>query len=183
MLLIHLDKAEMFDDEKQEFIYVNPVDLYLEHSLVSISKWESKWHKPFIGNKELTIEEVIDYIRCMTINKNIEYETFVYLNKYHAKEISDYINDSYTATTFYEVNDGSNRGKGEKIITSELIYYWMIASNIPFECDKWHINRLLALIKICSIKNSQDKKMSPSAIRKQNASLNAARRRAHHTKG
>ena len=183
MLLIHIDETEMFDDEKQEFIYINSADLCLEHSLVSISKWESKWHIPFIGNNNLTSEQVIDYIRCMTINKNVSYDTFAYLNKYNAKEISDYINNSYTATTFYEANEGSGRGKGEKVITSELVYYWMVAYNIPFECDKWHINRLLTLIKICSIKNSQDKKMSPSAIRKQNASLNAARRRAHHTKG
>ena len=160
------------------------MELYLEHSLVSISKWESKWHKPFIGDKkdEKTVEESIDYIRCMTINKNVEPEIFIYLNKYYSQEIADYINDPYTATTFYEMNKAEGQ-RGEKIITSELIYYWMVAYGIPFECDKWHINRLLALIKICSIKNSQDKKMSPSAIRKQNASLNAARRRAYKTRG
>ena len=180
MLCLHLDEKEMFNDSTQEFVYVKEQDLYLEHSLVSISKWESKWHKSFLSIKDKTDEEVIDYIRCMTINKNVDPAIYYCLSPDCLKQIEDYIQDPYTATTFV---DHEERTPSRTIITSELIYYWMASYGIPFECEKWHINRLLALIKICSIKNAPDKKMSKNATMKQNRALNQARRQRLKTRG
>ena len=179
MLCLHLDEREMFNDSTQEFIYVKEQDLYLEHSLVSISKWESKWHKSFLSVQEKSNEEVIDYIRCMTINKNVDPSIYYTFSEENFKKIEEYIENPYTATTFVDHQQSSSR----EIVTSELIYYWMCSYGIPFECEKWHINRLLALIKICSIKNSPDKKMSRSATIKQNRALNQARRQRLKTKG
>ena len=180
MLCLHLDECEMFNDRTQEFIYVKEQDLYLEHSLVSISKWESKWHKSFLSIKDKTDEEVIDYIRCMTINKNVDPSVYYALSSQQLKKIEEYIEDPYTATTFVEYQQNMS---SREIITSELIYYWMASYRIPFECEKWHINRLLALIRICSIKNSPDKKMSKAATMKQNRALNQARRQKLKTRG
>ena len=171
---------EGWDDEKQEFVEPKTQTLQLEHSLVSLSKWESKWHKPFYSKKELTSEELLDYIRCMTLTKNADPDVYNHLTEKNVKEIKDYIDDPMTATTFSK--DGKGPGSGE-IVTSELIYYWMIASNIPFECQKWHLNRLITLIRVCSVKNTPPKKRSKRDIMSRNAALNAARRKQMNTKG
>ena len=136
---------EGWDDEKQEFVEPKIQTLQMEHSLVSLSKWESKWKTPFYSKKEMTAEETLDYIKCMTLTKNVNPEVYDHLTRENIKEVMDYIGDPMTATTFgKETNKNNNR----EIITSELIYYWMIASNIPFECQKWHLNRLITLIRI-----------------------------------
>lgn len=171
---------EGWDDEKQEFVEPKTQTLQLEHSLVSLSKWESKWHKPFYSKKELTAEELLDYIRCMTLTKNADPDVYNHLTEKNVKEIKDYIDDPMTATTFSK--DGKGPGNGE-IVTSELIYYWMIASNIPFECQKWHLNRLITLIRVCGVKNTPPKKRSKRDIMSRNAALNAARRKQMNTKG
>ena len=171
---------EGWDDEKQEFVEPKTQTLQLEHSLVSLSKWESKWHKPFYSKKELTSEELLDYIRCMTLTKNADPDVYNHLTEKNVKEIKDYIDDPMTATTFSK--DGKGPGNGE-IVTSELIYYWMIASNIPFECQKWHLNRLITLIRVCGVKNTPPKKRNKRDIMSRNAALNAARRKQMNTKG
>ena len=171
---------EGWDDEKQEFVEPKTQTLQLEHSLVSLSKWESKWHKPFYSKKELTAEELLDYIRCMTLTKNADPDVYNHLTEKNVKKIKDYIDDPMTATTFSK--DGKGPGNGE-IVTSELIYYWMIASNIPFECQKWHLNRLITLIRVCGVKNTPPKKRSKRDIMSRNAALNAARRKQMNTKG
>lgn len=171
---------EGWDDEKQEFVEPKIQTLQMEHSLVSLSKWESKWKTPFYSKKEMTAEETLDYIKCMTLTKNVTPDVYNHLTRENIKEVMDYIGDPMTATTFgREVNNNSNR----EIITSELIYYWMIASNIPFECQKWHLNRLITLIRVCSIKNTPPKKQSKRDILNRNAALNAARRQQLNTKG
>lgn len=171
---------EGWDDEKQEFVEPKIQTLQMEHSLVSLSKWESKWKTPFYSKKEMTAEETLDYIKCMTLTKNVTPDVYNHLTRENVKEVMDYIGDPMTATTFgREVNNSSNR----EIITSELIYYWMIASNIPFECQKWHLNRLITLIRVCSIKNTPPKKQSKRDILNRNAALNAARRQQLNTKG
>lgn len=181
MLTITIKAAEMFDSASNKFL-VNAKDqtLTLEHSLVSISKWESKWHKPFLSDTSKTLEESIDYIKCMTITQNVDPIIYRFLSKDNFEKINAYIEDPMTASWVNEA--GGKKGKSETI-TSELIYYWMIALNIPVEFQKWHLNRLLMLIKICNAKNQPPKKMSKSEIMKRNRSLNAARRKASGSSG
>jgi len=172
---------EGWDEEKQEFVEPRTKVLQLEHSLVSLSKWESKWCKPFFSKKEKTEEETIDYIKCMTITQNVDPEVYDHLTPSIVKQIEEYIEAPMTATYF---SDDKSRGRGtSEQITAELVYYWMIALNIPFECQKWHINRLLTLIRVCNIKNQPPKKMSRREIMSRNAALNAARRKQLNTKG
>ena len=180
MLKITIPAREMFDEIKQEFINTKEQTLQLEHSLVSLSKWESKWHKPFIDNRNLSTEETIDYIRCMTLTQNVDPEVYQYLSKENIKQINEYISDPMTATTF---SNERNKGSGKEVLTSEILYYDMIALGIPFECQKWHLNRLITLIKVCSIKQNPPQKMSKGDIMRRNAELNAARRKQFNTKG
>lgn len=170
---------EQWDEKKQEFINAKEQTLCLEHSLVSLSKWESKWCKPFLSS-EKTDEEIMDYIKFMTLNKNVDPDVYYRLTAKNIDQIVEYINAPMTATTF---SKNSNEKKSREIVTSELIYYWMIAFNIPFECQKWHINRLTTLIRVCEIKNSSPKKHSTREIMSRNAALNAARRKQLNTKG
>ena len=174
MLTITVPASEIYNEAENEFVTVNETVLRLEHSLVSISKWESKWKKPFLGREKKTKEEVTDYVRCMTTTQNVPDGVYLCLTADNYSEIGRYIEDPKTATWF---SDNNNRPTSE-VVTSELIYYWMTAFNIPFECQKWHLNRLLTLIKICSIKNQPkgNKKMSRASIMSQNAALNKARR-------
>ena len=175
MLELTVKEKELFDETTEEFINVPGKVLKLEHSLVSVSKWESKWKKPFLKPKyEFSKEELIDYIRCMTITQNVPYFIYNWLDSEEMKTIEEYINDPRTATTFNHSNELPNR----EIVTSELIYYWMVAYQIPIECQCWHLNRLLTLIKICNIKNSKGKKMPTKEIMDQNRMLNEARRKA-----
>lgn len=180
MLQITVPEVEYWDEKNEEFISTKEVTLSLEHSLVSLSKWESKWHKAFLGKEEKTTEELIDYIKCMTLTQNVSDEVYNRLNSDNVQKIKEYIEDSHTATIIY---DDPNAPKSRETVTSELIYYWMIALNIPFECQKWHLNRLLTLIRVCNIKNKPPKKMSQRQIMSRNAALNAARRQKLHTTG
>lgn len=180
MLEIVIPETEQWDEVNQEFITSNRQILRLEHSLVSLSKWESKWKKPFLSNKEKTYEETIDYIKCMTLTQNVNDTVYNLLDKDNIEKINKYIGDPMTATTFKE--DPNKKG-GREIITSELIYYWMISLNIPFECQKWHLNRLLTLIKVCGIKNQPPKKMSKKDVMSRNAALNSARRKQMNSRG
>lgn len=180
MLRIHVPAQEEWDPVSETFITVKEQDLNLEHSLVSISKWEAKWHKAFLGKTPKTEEEVRDYIRCMTLTQNVNPDVYNCLPQEAYDQINSYIEDPATATTFF---DDEKKSTNREVITSELIYYWMIALNIPFECQKWHLNRLLALVRICSIKNQPNKKMSKSEIMSRNRALNEARRKAHNSRG
>lgn len=180
MLQITVEGRELFDERTSEFAEVKTQTLQLEHSLVSVSKWEAKWHKPFLSDKQKTLEEVIDYFRCMTINKNVDPMIYYCLSSKDQARINAYIEDPATATWFSKKEE---KNKNKEIITSELIYYSMTAFGIPFECEKWHLNRLLTLIHICSIKNQQPKKMSKNEIMNQNRALNAARRARSGSRG
>lgn len=180
MITITIPATEAFDEIKGEFLYSKEQTLQLEHSLISISKWESKWCKAFISNDDKSPEEIIDYVKCMTLNPNVDDSVYRCLTKENMKKINDYIDAPMTATTFFEEKNGK---RNREVITSELIYYWMIALNIPFECQKWHLNRLLTLVRVCNIKNQPPKKMSKKDIMSRNASLNAARRQKLNSKG
>lgn len=179
MLQITVPAAKaLWDENNEEFISIDETPLSLEHSLLSISKWESKWNKPFLHTKEKTNEEIIDYIKCMTLTKNVDPNVYVCLTAENIQEIVNYINAPMTATTV------KNNGRpNREIVTSELIYYWMISLNIPVEFERWHINRLITLIRVCSIKTQPAKKMSRSEVMQRNAALNAARRKQIHSKG
>lgn len=180
MLEIEIPEGEFFNESTNEFIVTKRVVLRLEHSLVSLSKWESKWKEPFLSDKPKTIEQTVDYIRCMTMNQNVDPLVYKLITNEHVDKINEYIADNKTATTF---NDRQSPRRSREIVTSELVYFWMAQFNIPMECQKWHFSRLLALIRIASIKNSPEKKMSKRAILSQNRSLNAARRKMHNTRG
>lgn len=177
---------EQFWDETNEcFVYLNGLrgcELSLEHSLLSVSKWESIWCKPFLSEKEKTVEELLSYIECMTITpSNINPELYKRIPQSEFEKVNKYINNPSTATTF-----GGHKGKGSskgEIVTSEVIYYWMVALGIPFECQKWHLNRLLTLIEVCNIKNQPPKKMKRKDLINRNRSLNEARRKALNSEG
>lgn len=180
--IITVPEQEFFNSETNEFYTIKSATFKIEHSLVSIAKWESKWHIAFLDNKvEKTNEMMIDYIKCMTISQNVDPLVYEHLTPEIIKEINDYIEDPMTATVFNDFDKGRG-GKGE-FITNELVYYWMIASNIPLECEKWHFNRLMTLIRICSEKNSPSKKMNKRDILNRNRALNEARKRASGSRG
>ena len=180
MLQITIPATEQWDEKNQTFIVTKEQKLQLEHSLVSLSKWESKWCKPFLSKQEKTIEETIDYIRCMTLTQNVDPNVYNLLTNENITRVNEYIEAPMTATWF---TDDKMRKPNKEQITAELVYYWMIALNIPFECQKWHLNRLLTLIRVCEIKNQPPKKMSKGQIMSRNAALNAARREQLKTKG
>jgi len=179
MLEIVIPAGEMFDEKTSEFIEFQEKRIKLEHSLVSISKWEAIHHKPFLIREEKTYEEMLDYVKCMTITQNVDDRVYNFLTSENYKEIGDYIENPMTATKV--PNQGGP--KSREIVTSELIYFWMTVYNIPSEYQKWHLNRLMALIEICAFKNAPSKKMSKSQIYSRNRSLNAARRAKYNTKG
>lgn len=183
MFTIYIKERELWDEVKEEFLQIEGCELILEHSLVSISKWEAKYHKPFLSTDK-TAEETLDYIQMMTIGKKPK-DPFVYklLNEEQVKEVGEYINNPMTATVFSK-EDESEMSKGtnkDKFVTSEEIYYWMTAQNIPFECQYWHLNRLITLIKICAIENKpkdkKQKKMTSSDLMARRARMDAARRK------
>ena len=180
MLHITIPETELYDERTNQFIRIKSRTLALEHSLVSISKWESRWCKPFFSKEGMTEEQTIDYIRCMTLTQNVPPETYKGITNSIIDEIAEYINAPMTATWFSE--DKGKRGKRE-IVTSEVIYWWMIALNIPPEYQKWHLNRLLTLIKVCNNKNTPPKKVGKSTLASQYAALNAARKKKLNTKG
>lgn len=180
MLEITIPSVEKWDPVKQEFVITKEQTLRLEHSLVSLSKWESKWCKPFLSKNEKTIEETIDYVKCMTLTQNVDPDVYYNLTQENVNQINAYIEAPMTATYFYK--DKYEKPSREQV-TAELIYYWMITFNIPFECQKWHLNKLLTLIKVCNIKNQPAKKMSKRDIMSRNAALNAQRRAMLGTSG
>lgn len=182
MLEIVVPAGEMWDEKLEMFIDNDqPKKLQLEHSLVSISKWESKWHKPFLTDGEKTIEETRDYIKCMTLTKNVDPDVYLFLSQENIRDVKAYIDDSMTASWF-SGNEGKGKINGEQI-TSELIYYWMTVFHIPSEYQKWHLNRLITLIKICDIKSRPAKKVSIDETIRNYAELNAARKKKLNTTG
>lgn len=180
MLNIIVPALDLWDEEKNEFIPLSPVLLELEHSLVSISKWEAKYHTPFLHKDEFTAEELLYYIQCMTLTKNVSPETYYRLSDDNIQQIKDYIYDPMTATTFSKEHTGK---RSREVVTNEIIYYWMTALNIPSEYQHWHLNRLLTLIRVCNIKNTPPKKRNRMDIIRRNEALNEMRKKKYNTSG
>ena len=172
MLKIFVPSAELYDERTNRFVTINGRELQLEHSLVSVSKWESKWKKPFLGMETKGREETIDYIRCMTTSQNVDPNVYIGLTDENIEAVNRYIDDSMTATTFRN----NVKHPSRQIVTSEIIYYWMIALGIPMECQKWHLNRLLTLIRVCDEKNKPARNKSRKDIMAENRALNQMRR-------
>lgn len=180
MLQIVIPATEYWDESKNEFIYTKEQTLQLEHSLVSISKWESKWCTPFYAKREKTSEETIDYIKCMTITQNVKDEVYNRLTRTNIDEVLKYIEAPMTATT---ITKPKRSGPNRENVTSELVYHWMIDLGIPFECQKWHINRLLTLIDVRNVKTQPPKKAGKRETISNYAMLNEARRKQFNTRG
>lgn len=177
---------EAYDDKKEEFISFDldhDCKFHLEHSLVSISKWESKWHKPFLSKTQKTEEELLDYIRCMIVTPNVPDNVVYFLSKEDFVKINEYIENPMTATTFHDARKSGTQfgtpSRNRETLTSEIIYYWMIENGIPVEFQKWHLNRLLTLIRVCGIKHNSDNKMNKRDNLNQMRSINQARRAKH----
>jgi hypothetical protein len=180
MLRIHLKGNEFWDEESEEFKVVEEVTLDLEHSLVSLSKWESKFEKPFLGAGEKTDDEVLAYIEAMILNEKFPPGVCSRLGQDQLTEIDKYINAKKSATFF---SDTIGQRGSREVITSELIYYWMIAFSIPFECQHWHLNRLFTLIRVCNVKNSKPQKRNRSEMIAERRRLNDERRALYKTSG
>lgn len=180
MLRIIIEGDETYNEEDNSFETFNDVVLDLEHSLISLSKWESQYKKPFLSTGEKTSEEIFGYIKTMVVTPNVDFDVLYRCSQSNIDKIQAYIDSSESATTFGMMPE--RRSPGE-VITSELIYYWLVAYNIPFECQYWHLNRLFSLIRICNIKNEKPKKMSRNELAQRNRELNARRKMELNTTG
>lgn len=180
-LTITIKACQLYSESENRFYKIPETTVELEHSLVALSKWESKWHKPFLTKEQKTRAEALDYIRCMCITPGVDDIVFGALSNSQIQEITKYIDDSMSATT---INNSNNKAKAHnETVTSELIYYWMNESNISPDCENWHLNRLFKLIEITAIKRQPEKKMSRRDTMSQNRALNAARRARHGSRG
>lgn len=182
MLRIAVQGDELYNEETEEFLTLPNFVVELEHSLVSLSKWESKFEKPFLGPGEKTRDEVLHYIMCMILTKEVPDLILTKLYSVHMSEINDYIDSKQSATTFGQMPGEGRKGPPE-VVTSELIYFWLVNYNIPFDCETWNLNRLFALIKICNVKNGKKKKMSRREVAQRNRELNAQRKAKLGTNG
>lgn len=179
MLQITIPASEFFDETTNSFIKTKEQTLQLEHSLISIHKWEAKWRVPFLRKEPMTIEQSLDYVRCMTLNQHVDDVCYNVLQSLHPDlmtKIYEYINEPMTATWFSDKE--KKKSSSRRAITAELVYYWMIQFNIPYECRKWHFNSLMTLIHICDVEQAPKKKMKQKDWLKHQRSLNAARRAA-----
>lgn len=182
MLQITIPKGELWDELNNEFLYTDEIKISMEHSLVSLSKWESKWHKPFLQYGLTTPEEELDYVRCMTLTKNVDPMVYSFLTNESKEKINNYIEDPMTATWFRDDKTSKNKkaSVGNQIVTAELIYYWMISYNIPFECQYWHLSKLMTLIRVCEEENKRSSgKVDKNDILRRNRELNEIRRKKY----
>lgn len=179
MITIKVEPFKLFNEETERFMTLRkPQEIQLEHSLISISKWEAKWHKPFLDDVEKTSEEMMDYIQCMTIN-SVDPVAYLGLTEKNIKDILEYIENPMTATWFSKKNKA---GRSRRKVTSEVIYGWMVTLQIPFSAEKWHINRLLTLVQVIDDANNPQK-MSKRETAAMYAKLNAERKKKMNTKG
>lgn len=191
MLKITIPGNEYWDSVKEEFSTVPGATLTLEHSLLAVSKWEAKWHRSFLNDGPKTEKEFLYYIQCMVIDEDFDPFVLRGITRKNLEDIREYLQDTQTATWFGKTDSYLNRDaqtpskpkKNHEVITTELIYYWMVALQIPFECERWNLNRLMVLIRVCNEKNQPSKKMSKKQLMSRNTSLNQLRRQQLNSKG
>lgn len=183
MLTLIIPEITGWDEKREEFVVLEKEEkILLEHSLISISKWETKWKKPFLTDDPKTIEESVDYIKCMTVSKNVDPSIYERLRVNHIEEVNKYINESLTATWFGKDTNRDDKSS-KRTITSELIYCWMVIYHIPVSFEKWHISRLLTLIRVCKEEMAPSKKRSNIEIINERKAMNEARKKKWNTKG
>lgn len=182
MLTLDVVLSDEFDDEKQEFVD-SVYKLKLEHSLVSLSKWETEFEVPFLGEGDITPEQTLRYIELMALEDNVPPEVFAKLTDKHVTQVDTYIHSKQTATTFHEAVGGGAGPSSREIITAEIMYYWLVTLSIPFECQYWHLNKLIALVRTCNLKNQPAKKMGRREQIDQRKRLNAERQAKLGTRG
>jgi len=181
-LILHIEPFEGFDSDRNEFVNVKETTLQLEHSLISLKKWEQKYHIPFLDDdNNKTSEQWIYYIECMNMTQNVDPNVFRYMSVENIKKVTEYIKDPMTATWFTDTKEQGNKKKKE-VITAEIIYYWMIELNVPIQFEKWHLNQLLTLIRVINVKHDNTK-MGKKEQAMQRSSLNAQRRAKMHSRG
>ena len=180
MLQLTIPEGQLWDEASEQFIYIKETTIQLEHSLISLHKWESRWKKAFLSKEDRTFEETIDYIKCMTTTQNVNPLVYIFFKNEQIEQVNKYIADPMTAT---HVKKSKTVTTSRQIVTAELIYYWMILYNIPFECRKWHLNQLLTLIDVCNAESAPKKKRNSKDVANEYRALNAARKKQLGTKG
>lgn len=185
-IVIPKQHYEFYDEENE--VFLPPVDIketriQIEHSLISVKKWEQKWHKPFLKDENKTYEELTDYVRCMTLTHGVDPEVYHWIPEEVLDKIIKYIGDPMTATWFKKNTLIGAQKNSREVITAEIIYYWMIALSIPVEFQKWHLNQLLTLIKVVNIKSGKPEKQDPKDAARERAALNKLRRAKYNSKG
>lgn len=178
-LKLDIPQTELFDESTNKVYMCKPCSITLEHSLVSIHKWEQKYHRSFFSKGPKTRDELLDYIRFMTLTSNVDPLVYYSLKSYHFKDIDEYMNNPMTASTIVD----TNQGKSRDVVTAELVYWWMIEFQIPYECRKWHIKTLMSLIRVCNAKSQKPKKMPKKAVMNQYSALNELRRQQMNSRG
>lgn len=181
MLLVSIKEQRLWDEKKEEFILLKPAEFEIEHSLSAVKKWESKYKKPFFGREEKTIEDILNYIRCMTLTRGVDPDVYNYIPQENLKEILEYIGDSMTASWFSKTPE--EKGGKREIVTAELVYYWMITLQIPLECENWHLNQLFTLIRVFAVKNGKNNKMNKKDAAAYREAINQANRARFKSKG
>lgn len=185
-IVIPKQHYEFYDEEKEEFlptVDIKETRIQIEHSLISLKKWEQRWHKPFLKEEDKTYEELTDYVRCMTLTHGIDPVVYRWIPNDVMNKIIEYINDPMTATWFRDDALTGAQKTSREVITAEIIYYWMISLNVPVEFEKWHLNQLLTLIKVINIKNGKPKKVDKRTAARERAALNKMRREKFNSKG
>lgn len=182
-LILHVEPYEGFDSNNNMFVSIKETTLQLEHSLISLKKWEQKYHIPFLDDTiEKTPEQWLYYVECMNMTQNVDPNVFKYFSMSNLEKVTKYIEDPMTATWFNDNGKKQPQSKKKEIITAEIIYYWMIELNVPIQFEKWHLNQLLTLIRVINIKHDNTK-MGKKEQAMQRSALNAQRRAKMHSKG
>ena len=180
MLTIYVGATEHFDEKTREFSYVGGTPIQLEYSLAILSKWESKFNKPFLGPQKKTREETISFIQEMIITPEISPDIINEFTLQNFKDVNAYMESKQTATWF---SDTPEPKTSREVITAELIYYWLVTFNIPWEAQHWHLNKLFTLIKVFNAKSEKPKKMTPGQAAARRRELNEQRKQQYKTAG